>query len=64
MQHEGKAFSRSQLLDQVWGRSISIEERTVDVWVLRMGKLLKPFGEDNYLQTVRGIGYRFSAPSA
>lgn len=60
--HPGRAFDRSQLLDRVWGRSVYIEERTVDVHVLRLRKVLKPFGLDHLIQTVRGVGYRFSAP--
>ena len=58
------AFDRSQLLDRVWGRTVYVEERTVDVHVLRLRKLLKPHGLDHLLQTVRGFGYRFSLDSA
>jgi two-component system phosphate regulon response regulator PhoB len=57
--HPGRTFSRSQLLDRVWGRSAYVEERTVDVHVLRLRKLLQPAGLDDLLQTVRGVGYRF-----
>lgn len=62
MKHPDRAFDRSQLLDRVWGRSVYVEERTVDVHVLRLRKALKPFGVDSAIQTVRGVGYRFSAP--
>jgi two-component system phosphate regulon response regulator PhoB len=55
-----RAFDRSQLLDRVWGRSVYVEERTVDVHVLRLRKALKPYGLDRLIETVRGVGYRFS----
>jgi len=60
MQHPNRVYSRSQLLDYVWGENIYIEERTVDVHILRLRKLLKQFAVDHMLQTVRGTGYRFS----
>ena len=60
MRHPDRAFDRSQLLDRVWGRSVYVEERTVDVHILRLRKILKPFGLDGFIQTVRGIGYRFT----
>jgi len=61
--HPERAFDRSQLLDRVWGRSVYIEDRTVDVHVLRLRKVLKPFGLDQLIQTVRGVGYRYSPPT-
>ena len=61
MRNPNRAFGRAQLLDQVWGRSVFVEERTVDVHVLRLRKTLKPHGLDGLVQTVRGLGYRFSA---
>lgn len=60
MTHADRAFSRSQLLDQVWGNQVYVEERTVDVHVRRLRKALEPTGHDQLLQTVRGVGYRFS----
>lgn len=60
MRNPDRVFGRSQLLDRVWGRSIYVEERTVDVHVLRLRKTLKPHGGDGLIQTVRGVGYRFS----
>ncbi len=60
MTHVDRAFSRSQLLDQVWGDQVYVEERTVDVHVRRLRKALEPTGHDRLLQTVRGVGYRFS----
>jgi two-component system phosphate regulon response regulator PhoB len=60
MRHPDRAFDRSQLLDRVWGRSVYVEERTVDVHILRLRKLLQPFGLQHLIQTVRGVGYRFS----
>ncbi|NCF32913.1 MAG: phosphate regulon transcriptional regulatory protein PhoB [Proteobacteria bacterium] len=60
MRNPDRAFNRNQLLDRVWGRSVYVEERTVDVHILRLRKLLKPYGLDRTVQTVRSIGYRFS----
>ncbi|MGH8147002.1 MAG: phosphate regulon transcriptional regulator PhoB [Rhodanobacteraceae bacterium] len=61
MTHPERAYSRAQLLDQVWGGSVYVEERTVDVHIRRLRKMLEPFGLDALIQTVRGTGYRFSA---
>lgn len=58
--NQDRLYSRSQLLDHVWGRDSSIEERTVDVHIRRLRKLLAEFEKDNLIQTVRGFGYRFS----
>ena len=58
MRHPNRAFQRSQLLDQVWGRSVYIDERTVDVHVLRLRNALKPFDKQNVIKTIRGVGYR------
>jgi len=60
MQHPDRVYSRSQLLDHVWGPGTFIEERTVDVHILRLRKLLKPYGAQNLLETVRGAGYRMA----
>jgi len=60
VRHPNRVFDRAQLLDRVWGRSVYVEERTVDVHVLRLRKTLKPYGAHTAIQTVRGIGYRFS----
>ncbi len=60
MSHIDRVYSRSQLLDFVWGQNVYVEERTVDVHILRLRKLLKPFGVDQMVQTVRSAGYRFS----
>lgn len=60
MTHADRAFSRSQLLDQVWGDQVYVEERTVDVHVRRLRKALEVTKHDYMLQTVRGVGYRFS----
>jgi two-component system phosphate regulon response regulator PhoB len=60
MRNPDRAFNRNQLLDRVWGRSVYVEERTVDVHILRLRKLLKPYDLDRTVQTVRSIGYRFS----
>jgi len=58
--HKNKVYSRSQLLDYVWGQGVYIEERTVDVHMLRLRKILKPYDKDRYFTTVRGMGYMFS----
>lgn len=58
--HPDKVYSRGQLLDQVWGRGTFIEERTVDVHIRRLRKILAEHGREDMIQTVRGFGYRFS----
>ena len=60
MTHQDRVFSRTQLLDRVWGANVYIEERTVDVHIRRLRKALEESGKDRLLQTVRGAGYRFS----
>jgi two-component system, OmpR family, phosphate regulon response regulator PhoB len=60
VRHPNRAFDRTQLLDRVWGRSVYVEDRTVDVHVLRLRKTLKPYAKDELIQTVRGVGYRFA----
>jgi len=60
MTHQERVYSRAQLLDLVWGRNVYIEERTVDVHIRRLRKALEPHSLENMVQTVRGVGYRFS----
>lgn len=60
MSHPERAYSRSQMLDQVWGGNVYVEDRTIDVHIRRLRKALEPFGFDRFIQTVRGTGYRFS----
>ena len=60
MTHQDRVYSRSQLLDRVWGGNVYVEERTVDVHIRRLRKALSDFGCDRLIQTVRGAGYRFS----
>ena len=60
MTHADRVQTRTQLLDQVWGGSVYVEERTVDVHIRRLRKTLEPHGLDAMVQTVRGAGYRFS----
>lgn len=62
MTHRDRVYSRSQLLDQVWGANVYVEERTVDVHIRRLRKALEDYRLDSYIQTVRGAGYRFCAP--
>ncbi|MDP1997935.1 MAG: phosphate regulon transcriptional regulator PhoB [Gallionella sp.] len=61
MSHAERVYSRSQLLNHVWGTQAFIEERTVDVHIRRLRKALEAAGKDHLIQTVRGSGYRFSA---
>ncbi len=61
MAHPDRVYSRGQLIDQVWGRNVYIEERTVDVHVRRLREALAPACKDQLIQTVRGAGYRLSA---
>ncbi|MFD0738683.1 phosphate regulon transcriptional regulator PhoB [Lysobacter koreensis] len=61
MTHPERVYSRTQLLDHVWGGSVYVEERTVDVHIRRLRKTLEPHQIDGMVQTVRGAGYRFSA---
>lgn len=60
MEHPERVFSRTQMLDAVWGHQVVVEERTIDVHMRRLRKALEPFGVEEYVQTVRGSGYRFS----
>ena len=60
MTHPERVYSRAQLLNQVWGDHVFVEERTVDVHIRRVRAALEPSGHDRLIQTVRGSGYRFS----
>ncbi|QCU89657.1 phosphate regulon transcriptional regulator PhoB [Thiomicrorhabdus sediminis] len=60
MTHPNRVYSRAQLLDHVWGVNVVVEERTVDVHIRRLRKLLEPVEVADYIQTIRGSGYRFS----
>jgi len=60
MSNTERVFTRSQLLDRVWGTNVYIEERTVDVHIRRLRKALEPYHKADLIQTVRGAGYRFS----
>ena len=60
MTHPERVHSRTQLLDQVWGDHVFVEERTVDVHIRRLRSALEPTGHERMIQTVRGSGYRFS----
>ena len=61
MSHQDRAYSRAQLLDQVWGGNVYVEDRTVDVHIRRLRKALIPHNFEHLVQTVRGTGYRFSS---
>jgi len=58
--HPDRVFARDQLLDNVWGNQVYVEDRTVDVHIRRLRKVLEPHGCADYINTVRGVGYRFS----
>ena len=60
MTHPDRVYSREQLLDHVWGTNVYVEDRTVDVHIRRLRKALETHGHDRLVQTVRGVGYRFS----
>ena len=60
MSHPERVYSREQLLDNVWGRNVYVEDRTVDVHIRRLRKAISPKGHDRLIQTVRGAGYRMS----
>jgi two-component system, OmpR family, phosphate regulon response regulator PhoB len=62
MSHNGRTFNRAQLLNRVWGGDSDVDERTVDVNVQRLRKILSERGYEAYIQTVRGFGYRFAPP--
>jgi two-component system phosphate regulon response regulator PhoB len=59
MTHPGRVFSRAQLLDEIWGNNVYVEERTVDVHIRRLRQALEPTGHKDLLETVRGVGYCF-----
>jgi len=61
MRTPDRVYSRTQLLDAVWGTNVYIDERTVDVHIRRLRKALEPFARSHLVQTVRGTGYRFSS---
>ena len=61
--HQDRSYSRSQLLNHVWGGILEIDERTVDVQIGRLRRKLKPFGYDQCFVTLRGVGYQFSGAS-
>lgn len=60
LSHPDRVFARDQLLDNVWGDQVYVEDRTVDVHIRRLRKVLEAYDCDNYINTVRGVGYRFS----
>ncbi|MFM7065487.1 MAG: phosphate regulon transcriptional regulator PhoB [Gammaproteobacteria bacterium] len=64
MTHAERVYTRSQLLDRVWGGNVYVEERTIDVHIRRLRKALAEHGCEQYVQTVRGSGYRFSTRPA
>ncbi len=62
MSNPDRVFERDQLLDNVWGNQVYVENRTVDVHIRRLRKTLESYDCDHYINTVRGVGYRFSLP--
>ncbi len=63
MTHAERVYSRGQLLDEVWGDHVFVEERTVDVHIRRLRQALQPSGHDRLIETVRGTGYRLHRAS-
>ena len=61
MRNPERVFTREQLLDRVWGGNVYVEERTIDVHIRRLRRVLEPAGVAGHVQTVRGAGYRMSA---
>jgi two-component system phosphate regulon response regulator PhoB len=61
MSYPERVHSRAHVLDKVWGDRVYVEDRTVDVHIRRLRKALEASGHENMIQTVRGVGYRFSA---
>ncbi|VAW86548.1 Phosphate regulon transcriptional regulatory protein PhoB (SphR), partial [hydrothermal vent metagenome] len=60
MSRPNRVFTRLQLLDRVWGEQVVVEDRTVDVHIRRLRKILETVQSAEVIQTVRGAGYRFS----
>lgn len=60
LQNSEKLLSREQILNHVWGHNTHVEDRTVDVHILRLRKALKPFNKERWIKTVRGVGYQLS----
>ena len=63
MTHPDRVYGRAQILDQVWGDHVFLEDRTVDVHIRRLREALSPSGHDKLVETVRGAGYRFRCAS-
>ena len=63
MNNRGRLLTRTQLCDSVWGRSVYIEERTLDAHIQRLREALEPFNKADLIQTASGTGYRFSVNS-
>jgi two-component system phosphate regulon response regulator PhoB len=63
MKNNNHVYSRNQILDKIWGNKSEIDDRTVDVHIKRLREVLKQSGYDKLIQTVRGVGYRFSNDS-
>jgi two-component system phosphate regulon response regulator PhoB len=61
MKNPDRLYTRAQLLDSVWGQTVYVEERTVDVHIMRLRKILKSYSADFMLKTIRGMGYRFGS---
>ncbi|MCX7544399.1 response regulator [Marinicella gelatinilytica] len=58
LQNSEKLLSRERILNHVWGHNATVEDRTVDVHILRLRKALKPFNKERWIKTVRGVGYQ------
>ena len=63
MKNPNRILSRNQLLDGAWGRSVYVEERTVDVYIVRLRKKLEPSGKSTVIKTIHGVGYVYNTTS-
>ena len=63
MKNPNRILSRNQLLDGAWGRSVYVEERTVDVYIVRLRKKLEPSGKSGVIKTIHGVGYVYNTTS-
>ena len=61
MTHPNRVYTRTQLMDEIWGDQVIIEERTVDVHIRRLRQALSPSAHDALIETVRGRGYALRA---
>ena len=64
MQEPGRTFSREEICERIWEREHEYDTRTVEIFIMRLRKKLCEEGEDQLIETVRGVGYVLHAPPA